>query len=212
MTYGRLIFCLVAALGLIAALVTDAEAHKVYIYAWAEGDTVYTESYFSSKKKVQGGVIQVYDIAGQKLLDGRTNSRGEFVFNAPKRTDLRIVVEAGMGHRGEYILKAEEFSGVLGKAAEPPRNRDNPAESVSPVVADAEQIRAVVEQALDARLKPIIRQLAKMNREKGPGLTEVIGGIGYIFGLMGIVLYLKSRKKGLDYYGTKPESQDVIKK
>ena len=194
-TYGSLIFCLVASSGLILALVTLAAAHKVYIYAWAEGDTVYTESYFGSKKKVRGGAIQVYDIAGKKLLDGRTNSQGEFVFNAPKRTDLRIVVEAGMGHRSEYILKAEEFSGVLGKGAEPARNEDNTAESVSPVVADAEQIRAIVEQALDARLKPIIRELAKANREKGPGLTEVIGGIGYIFGLMGVVMYLKSRKK-----------------
>ncbi len=29
----------------------------------------------------------------------------------------------------------------------------------------------------------------------GPGLTEIIGGIGYIFGLVGMAMYFTSRKK-----------------
>jgi nickel transport protein len=193
--HGQQIFFLAASFGLILALAPFAEAHKVYIYAWVEGDTVHTESYFSSQKKVQGGLVQVYDIKGEKLLEGRTGKAGEFFFNVPKKADLRIVVEAGMGHRSEYILKAEEFADVLDKGAEPARNEDDKEASFSPVAADAEQIRAIVEEVLDARLKPIIRELAKGKREKGPGLTEVIGGIGYIFGLMGLVMYFKGRKK-----------------
>jgi nickel transport protein len=37
--------------------------------------------------------------------------------------------------------------------------------------------------------------LATIQEERGPGLTEIIGGIGYIFGVMGLILYLKGRKK-----------------
>ena len=61
----------------------------------------------------------------------------------------------------------------------------------------SEQISMVVEKALDSRLKPIIKTLAKIQEERGPGFTEIIGGVGYIFGLMGLILYFKSRRKQL---------------
>ena len=193
--YCQVIVGLVASLGLVLALAPIAEAHKVYVFAWVEGNTVHTESYFGSNSKVQDGVVRVYDIAGKKLLEGRTNKQGEFVFDAPQQTDLRIVIEAGMGHRGEYLLKAEEFSGVLDKESKPANHEEDKDVPASPVAADAEKIRNIVEQALDARLKPIIRELAAGRKEKGPGITEIIGGIGYIFGLMGVIMYFMSKKK-----------------
>ena len=61
--------------------------------------------------------------------------------------------------------------------------------------SDAQQIRAVVEQIIDSRLKPIQRELTRIRKEDGPGFTEVAGGIGYILGLMGLLMYFKSRKK-----------------
>jgi len=57
-----------------------------------------------------------------------------------------------------------------------------------------DQLRKVVEQTLDSRLRPIARSIAKMQEERGPGFTEIVGGIGYIFGIMGLLLYFRSRK------------------
>jgi nickel transport protein len=31
--------------------------------------------------------------------------------------------------------------------------------------------------------------------QKGPTMNEIVGGIGYIFGLMGVAIYFSSRKK-----------------
>jgi len=78
---------------------SSALAHKVYIYAWLEGDTVYTESYFGAKKKVKQGLVRVFDLTGKKLLEGRTDEQGQFVFKPPSLIDLRLEVEAGMGHK-----------------------------------------------------------------------------------------------------------------
>ena len=61
---------------------------------------------------MKGGLIQVFDPFGKKLLEGRTNEQGEFAFTSVQKTDLRIVLEAGMGHRSESILKKEEFGGI----------------------------------------------------------------------------------------------------
>jgi len=51
----------------------------------------------------------VFDLSGNKLLEGKTNDNGEFSFKIPKKADLRIVLEATMGHKTEYILKADEI-------------------------------------------------------------------------------------------------------
>lgn len=192
---GRLIFG-VALFCLIQISASPSMAHKVYIYAWVEGDMVFTESYFGSKKKVNGGLITVFGHSGEQLVEGHTNEKGEFAFRSPKKTDLRIVVEAGMGHRNEFILEAHDFSETVvdteGTVNTVNKKNHNVSSSLP---AEAEQIRVIVEKALDSRLKPIIRELARSKKEKGPGLTEIVGGIGYIFGLMGILMFCRTKKK-----------------
>jgi nickel transport protein len=60
---------------------------------------------------------------------------------------------------------------------------------------DLHQIKGIIDASLDEKLKPIVRQLAKAE-QRGVSFTEVMGGIGYIFGIMGLVMYFSSRRKG----------------
>jgi len=101
----------VAGITLVLAVswVGAALAHKVNIFAYVEGDTVYTESYFPDGQKVEGGKIEVYDSQGNKLLEGKTDSEGQFSFKVPKRDDLKIVLIATMGHKNSFLLKKEEL-------------------------------------------------------------------------------------------------------
>jgi nickel transport protein len=84
-------------------------AHRVNLFAWVEGDTVFTESFFSDGAKSIGSRIDVFDPEGEILLTGRTDDEGRFSFKIPKKTDLTIVLNASMGHRVEYILSASEI-------------------------------------------------------------------------------------------------------
>ena len=86
-----------------------ASAHKVNLFAYAEGKTVYTESYYPDGKPVVAGKILVYDSGHNLLLEGATNAEGLFSFPVPKVDDLTIVIEAGMGHRNEFLLKKSEL-------------------------------------------------------------------------------------------------------
>ena len=56
------------------------------------------------------------------------------------------------------------------------------------------EIEKALEKALDKKLAPIMRALAEM-REQKVRLTDVLGGLGYIFGLVGAAAYFK-RKPG----------------
>lgn len=181
-------------LGLLVVLLTsNAFAHKVNIFAYVEGDTVYTESYFPDGRKVEEGLIEVYDSQGNKLLDGKTNEEGQFNFKPPKKDDLKIVLNASMGHKNSYTLSKDELPQVLaGQRKKEPRPKEPEGKEVSQV--DLDQIKRIIDSSLDEKLRPIMREFRKVE-QKEASFTGVIGGIGYIFGIMGIILYFLSRKK-----------------
>jgi nickel transport protein len=97
------------AIGVLCFLIEPAHAHGVSVFAWVEGDTVFVESKFSGGKRVNAGKIIVTDPQGTELLAGTTNEKGEFSFKVPKKTELKIVLLAGTGHRGEWTIAAGEI-------------------------------------------------------------------------------------------------------
>lgn len=84
-------------------------AHKVILFAYVEGDTVFVESGFGDGTVCNNAGIEVFDPSGKKLLEGRTDGNGKFSFKSPRRTDLKLVLDAGMGHREEFMVLAEEL-------------------------------------------------------------------------------------------------------
>ena len=93
----------------------SAFAHKVNVFAYVEGNMVYTESYFPNGRKVNAGLIEVYNTKGEKLLDGRTDKEGQFNFKVSKREDLKIILTASLGHRATYTVMASEIAAIAKK-------------------------------------------------------------------------------------------------
>lgn len=55
-------------------------------------------------------------------------------------------------------------------------------------------VNQAVEQAVESRMAPVKRLLLE-SAQKGPGPTEIIGGIGYIVGLFGLAAFFSARRK-----------------
>ena len=87
-----------------------SDAHRVNLFAWVEGDTIFVETKFSSGKRVNRGKIIVTDPQGTELLTGTTDANGEFSFKIPQKTELKISVLAGTGHRAEWTIAAGEMN------------------------------------------------------------------------------------------------------
>jgi nickel transport protein len=168
-----------------------ALAHKVMIFAWVEGDTVFTESKFSGGKKVMNAPVVVFDKNGKKLLEGKTDNKGEFSFKIPTVTDLKIVLNAAMGHKAQWTVPESEI-----RQASAFLEKKSAAEPSGPISVglSKEEVRKIVEDSLDKKLRPIVRMIVESRNTK-PSLTEIIGGIGYIFGIMGLALYFISKRK-----------------
>ena len=179
-------------------------AHKVNLFAYAENGMVYTESYFSDGKKVIDSTVEVFDAQNNKLLlTGKTDKNGEFSFKIPQATGLRIVLTASMGHKNEYLLSEDEVKDAIGIAKLPEKaplekmeteKRQAPSERATQIYDN--QLEAIVEHVVEKKTAPIMKKLLKIEEQmQKPSLPEILGGIGYILGLMGIGIYFKYKKK-----------------
>jgi nickel transport protein len=190
----------------------QALAHNVTVFAWVEGDTVHVESKFSGGRRPVAAPVEVYDTRGNLLLKGVTDEKGEFSFKVPKKTEMKVVLLAGMGHRGEWTIPLSDLEAVstdtttqaVKTGSPPPASTKvedamnaGPVASGNPVpegyVAAAE-IRNAVEAALDIKLKPVMKLLVE-TRRSGPSVTDILGGIGYIFGLIGVAAYFSAKRR-----------------
>jgi nickel transport protein len=179
----------------------DVHAHRVTIFAWVDGDTVHTQSKFGGGKMVNNGEISVFDPEGNLLLKGNTDENGEFSFTIPKKTSLRIELNAGMAHQNEWIITAEEIGELQEDnfvASDQPEDSNNVLEKrFEPPIESGltrKDIEQAVEQAMEKKLKPVMQMLSDL-RDPGPKFIDIFGGIGYIIGLVGIGAYFKNRKK-----------------
>jgi nickel transport protein len=205
---GRLLFSVwilgITMLFVLGGFSNPALAHRVLVFAYAEGDTIHTESKFVPDTPVRQGKVLVLDAkTGKELLTGQTDDQGKFSFKIPAaataaKMDLKIVVEAAMGHRGEWLLKAGSYltGASPAKAVEPaPAVAPAPkAPGIQAVTVDQQALEAALNKALERHLAPIKEMLTELTIHR-TSLTDVIGGLGYIMGIFGLWAYFASKKR-----------------
>ncbi len=196
---------------LCLTVASPALAHRVLLFAYPEGDTIHTESKFIPDTPVRQGKILVTDQkTGQVLLTGQTDDQGKFSFKIPEaamagKLNLLIVAEAAMGHRGEWLLKAESYLPGAQKtttAAAPVASTPAPSSSTSPPVAagakaasvDQQALETALDKSLERHLAPIKEMLTELTIHR-TSLTDVVGGLGYIAGIFGLWAYFMSKKQ-----------------
>jgi nickel transport protein len=192
--------------------VRSADAHKVNIFAYAENGKIHAEGYFADGSKCKNSYIEIIDNkTGKKLLEGKTNEYGQFSFDIPRASSLKLILYAGAGHRNEYTLAEDEIREAMlqDKKTEKQalQNRQTVSEPESQKLDEPAGIThdrnmtityqdtyAAIERIIDKKLQPVINILLKLQKKtEKPGLTEILGGIGYIIGIIGIIAYFKGR-------------------
>ncbi len=193
----------------LGAFSTPARAHRVLVFAFAEGDTIHTESKFIPDTPVRQGKVMVLDAkTGKELLTGKTDDQGKFSFKIPaqaaaEKMDLRVITEAAMGHRGEWLLKAANYlgGGQTAAALAPAAAAPVPAASATPAApvtkaanVDQPALEAALNKALERQLAPINEKLTELTIHR-TSLPDILGGIGYILGFFGLWAYMQSKRQ-----------------
>ncbi|MCI5122457.1 MAG: hypothetical protein D3908_14955, partial [Candidatus Electrothrix sp. AUS4] len=155
--YGIFVFII----GLFSLLITSpVNAHKLNIFSWAGDNQIYGEAFFSGGRKAKNITIQIQDAKSDALLlSTQTDEEGKFQFAPPKeaikqKADLRIVANSGDGHRGEWLLTADEY--LLSEASASSTGEKSQAkEDASDGENVRETVREIVRQELARELAPI---------------------------------------------------------
>ena len=171
-----------------------AFAHKVNMFAYAEGDSIFMEGYFADGKKAKNCEITVYNKEGKVVHTGLTSEEGQYEFPIPEMTDLKIELDAGMGHKTEFLLPKNELSESEEDSLL--ETEDLPiaasTSSYSGTGINKQELSLIVDKAVAKAMRPVMRNIAEMREEKS--LSSIVGGIGFIFGLLGLYFYFKAKK------------------
>lgn len=202
---------------------SQAQAHRMNVFAWLENNQIIVECNFGKDKPAKDATVDILDeITHKILLSGKTDATGHYVFQVPSVVrqghGLVIDVNAGQGHHNEWTMDASELyaaasltagfdaSALEQQAIDASRGKplqtrpvtpnvdlSTPASSAVPGMTQ-DHVRAIVSEEVEKSVAPIRRHMAEKSME-GPTLVEIVGGLGWIIGIIGIVLYFKSRRK-----------------
>ena len=207
----RFMICL-AAWALLLGFAAPCLAHRVNVFAFVDNGAVQVEASFSKSQKVRNGTLMVSDsTTGERLLEAVTDEQGLYRFRPSDDFlqtghGLTILLLAGAGHQDSWRIEVEDLRLLAGSASMPAPSPVSPVASAgqekevpAPVPAlwassiDPAELEALIGKVLDARLAPIKQELVRQQNPE-PGLRDIIGGLGWIFGLLGLIIYIRYRR------------------
>ncbi len=170
---------------LALGLPVSAGAHQLKLFATVEAGTVSGYGFFvgggrAATARVSAAAGEVPVVAGLPV-----EADGSFAFPYDGPGPLRLVLDAGEGHRAEAILGADRFA-VPGAG-----------EGLSSTIdadALAELIEARVEAAVARQTRPLLEALAEA--EARLRFSDIMAGIGMITGIAGAALWVAARRRG----------------
>lgn len=207
---------------LLAGSQAVALAHGMYVFAWPEGGRICAEGYYSNKRKVQGGQTRAVNPEGAIVAQGTSDGQGRWCFTPPRAGEVTIIYADGQGHRAEFAIAAPENTGAEatspaaapaapGKDAHavPPGETQEVPAAPTPAPAETgapppdagmpspafavreDQLRSWIRAETQAQLVPLHKALAERDE---PRLRDIVGGLGWIVGLVGMGAYFLQRR------------------
>lgn len=174
-----------------------AAAHGIGVFAACEDGVIKGKAYATGGGAIAGAAVRITNATtGELLGETISDDKGAFLFQPALKCDHKIIVEIDAAHRAQYIVPADELPDSLPPA---PKNTAHPAsehQNEHPHQHDDhhdDDIRAMIESAVSKQIAPLRVQLDQF--EKNRRLYDIIGGIGYIFGVAGVAFYLMAKKK-----------------
>lgn len=189
----RAIFFLVLSGALVQA--SPAWAHKLFVFAAVRGKMIEGEVYYQGGDAARDIKMTVLGPNGTKLAEATTDQDGKFSYEPRFLGDHRMVADAGFGHRFETIVPAAELPQDL-----PPFVAD--ASLASGAAGSGESHPQIPAQAVaNADMQALTQQVTALRQDLDKWkaqlrMQDLLGGIGYILGLMGLASYLLRKRTG----------------
>jgi nickel transport protein len=190
----------VAVVALLALGAGPALAHKVIAAAYPAGDVIEGEVGFSNGDMAADTLVEVFDEAGAKMGETRTDADGFFIYTPTRQVTHVFKADLGAGHVATFTLDTVDVPAVAGAAAPDSGTGPEPAASAAGATPEAAapaampaDLTAQIAEAVRNEVRPLRRELVAYKEKHD--LQTVLGGIGYIVGLFGLAFFLMARRQ-----------------
>ena len=175
-----------------------AHAHRLLVIAWVQDDRLMVETAFGNGQIAANMAITILDTAtGEGLLSGTTDAEGLYEAALPpaalkNRHPLLVQATDGAGHMAEQTIAPEELPAMATPSTATPsllevsKLPEHSPDQLSPLFQQA------VAEAVRQEIAPLRREILALS-QRGPGIPEIVGGIGWIVGLAGLGAVLLRR-------------------
>jgi nickel transport protein len=181
---------LIVATAVFLSVCSSAGAHGVDMFARVEGGKILGTLAFADGTPIKEKPVQALAPDGVVVEETQTDQEGRFSLPIRLRAQYRLVGDAGQGHRGFFTLRESElppnlpvYAGVTTDDSAEVSHTHEPGSGI-----DSESL----ETAIARQLGPLREQLYA--HERATRIRDVIGGVGYLFGLAGLYVLFKRRR------------------
>ncbi|UWQ28515.1 cobalt ABC transporter permease [Leisingera sp. M523] len=174
-------------------------AHNVISAVFPSGSDIEGEVGFSNGDMAADLLIEIFDVAGSKLGESRTDGDGFFLFTPSELVTHIFRGDLGAGHVAEMMMDGAEVAQIIGQSPGAAANSAAAAMDISAAPAAAgsaglsDQTRSELATMMRNELRPLRQELTAFKNKSD--FQSVLGGIGYICGLFGLGFYIAARRK-----------------
>jgi len=188
-------------------------AHKVIFDVYPSGSVIEGELGFSNGDMAPEQLILVQTEAGVELAQIYTDSDGFFAYTPSQKMAMIFVADLGSGHVAKASVALEDL--VDGHSDDGGSNvaMSTSTGNAKPVAVTQTEVKPVqlampkanaTQASVAQELSKLTSELKQMRRElkaykEKHNLQTVLGGIGYILGLVGLAYYFAARRKLQDH-------------
>jgi len=198
----RKLLRLVVTLLLSAVAIPLAHAHRLDLFVTADGAIIQGTATYAPGGPAQRGTVTFQAPDGTELGEVELGSDGSFAFQTPFRCDITVTVDTPDAHRARATIPAAELPQALpawrpdGEHDDAPQTGDGGMgeEASATAVGDADDLLPLIERAVSRQIAPLRQEIGQM--EGAIRMRDILGGLGYIAGLAGLLLYFKTRRSG----------------
>ncbi|MCK0126405.1 hypothetical protein MWU76_18590 [Gelidibacter sp. F2691] len=185
---------------LIAALIAPlpALAHNVIASVFPSGSDIEGEIGMSDGSMAVDKLVEVFDEAGNKLGEAKTDGDGFFIYTPTQPITHIFRSDLGAGHVAEATMPGAEVAQLMGQAAADASAgasvlAGDPSSMPAASAGLSDETRAQIATMLRNELRPIRQEITALKTETN--FQSILGGIGYIVGLFGLGFYIAARRK-----------------
>jgi nickel transport protein len=178
-----------------------AEAHLLKVFATVEDGSITGYAFFVGGGRPRKALLIVQNKSGKELYRGNTDDNGGFNWHPQKPQTIIVTVNAGDGHMAQSTLDVDRFDPNASDALSLPVGtlgveKSIPAASGKPACSSPAEIGVLIDRSVDRAVSRQVRPLleAFSVADSRIRFNDIVGGIGMIFGLAGVAMWMSARR------------------